>query len=106
MSLEQIKKARILAIISLIIVLLLFLVTFYIIRSNRTVGYLTGNKIYYKDLIYEETYEVIDLKVGRCLGMIEWTDSKDHSKIYRIRNHPDYIYLSMMTDHRIYKLID
>lgn len=38
--------------------------------------------------------------------MIEWTDSKDHSKIYRIRNHPDYIYLSMMTDHRIYKLID
>ncbi len=107
MFLKQIKKTKLLAIVSLIVIVILsFLITFFIFKSNRTVGYITNNKIYYKDQIYVENYEVIDFKVGKCLGMIEWTESGNCTKIYSIKNHPEYIYLSMTTDYRIYKLIN
>jgi len=107
MFLKQIKKTKQLAIVSLIIIVLLsFLITFFIFISNRTLGYIMDNKIYYKDQIYVESYEVIDFKVGKYLGMIEWTESGNHTKIYNIKNHPGYIYLSMTTDYRIYKLIN
>ena len=107
MVLKQIQKTKLIAIVCLIISLLvIFLIAFSIFKSNRTVGYITGNKIYYKDQIYVESYEVIDIKVGKCLGMVEWTESGNRSRIYRLKNHPEYIYLSMMTDHRIYKLVN
>ena len=107
MFLKQIKKAKLLAIVSLIIIVLLsFLITFFIFKSNRTVGCITDNKIYYKDQIFVESYDVIDFKVGKCLGMIEWIESGNRTKIYSIKNHPGYIYLSMTTDYRIYKLIN
>lgn len=107
MFFKQINKTKLLAITSLItVVILSFLITFFIFKSNRTVGYITDNKIYYKDQIYVESYEVIDFKVGKCLGMIEWTESGNRTKIYSIKNHPGYIYLSMTTDYRIYKPIN
>lgn len=107
MFLKQIKKTKLLATVFLIIIVLfLFFITFFIFKSNRTVGHITDNKIYYKDQIYVESYEVIDFKVGKCLGMIEWTESGNHTKIYSIKNHPGYIYLSMTTDYRIYKPIN
>jgi hypothetical protein len=107
MFLKQIKKAKLLAIVSLIIIVILsLLITFSIFKSNRTVGYIKDNKIYYKDQIYVESYEVVDFKVSKCLGMIEWTESGNRTKIYSIKNHPGYIYLSMTTDYRIYRLIN
>ncbi len=68
------------------------------------VGHITENKIYYKDQIYVECYEVFNFNVGKCLGMIDWTEFGYCSKIYSIKNRPGYIYLSMTNDYRIYKL--
>lgn len=105
MFFKQIKKAKLLTIASLIvIVLLLFLIVFFVFESNQMVGGITENKLHYKDQIYVESYEVFDFNVGKCLGMVEWTESGNCSKIYSIKNKPEYIYLSMATDYRIYKL--
>lgn len=68
---KQMKKTKLLAIVSLIIIVLLSsLIALFIFKSNRTAGYITDNKIYYKDQMYVENHEVFDFKVGKCLGMI------------------------------------
>lgn len=73
-------------------------------HNNKIVGYVEGGKIYYNNCIYMESYETFEFEVGRCIGTVEWIDENTRSKIYKVKNKPDYIYLSMMLDHRIYKI--
>lgn len=105
MFFKQINKTKLFTIVSLIVIaIILFLIIFSVFESNRMVGHITENKIYYKDQIYVECYDVFNFNVGKCLGMIDWTEFGYCSKIYSIKNRPGYIYLSMTNDYRIYKL--
>lgn len=42
--------------------------------------------------------------MGRCLGTVEFSDFGDRLKLYTIRGMPDYLYVDMGWDHRIYSI--
>lgn len=90
-------------IISLAIVLGVFLLISSIYNSNKTVGYVKDNQIYYNNRIFIETFEHVEFETGKCLGSVEWTEDNHKSRIYKIKNEPNCIVLSMGTDYRIYK---
>ena len=73
--------------------------------DNRIVATVDGNTIYYNDFAYEEVFEVFETKTSRCLGTLEWQD-KSKSKIWAIHGKPEYIYVSFLIDHRIYKMVN
>ena len=61
MFFKQIKNAKMFAVISLLIIYsLLFIILSSIFKSNAKVGYIFDNKLYYKEQIYVESYEVVD----------------------------------------------
>lgn len=66
-------------------------------------GTIDGNKLYYNDSIYVETYENIEVDAGRCLGEVTWEDDGEKSKIYKVKGRPEYLYDKMFLDHRLYK---
>ena len=107
MYFKHLKNTKILAVVSsCVIIFSIFVIVFLVFANNRTVGYVTDNKIYYKDQTYIESYDVFDFDVGKCLGKVEWKETRNYTKLYSIKNHPEYIYLSMTTDYRIYKAIN
>ena len=75
-----------------------------LIYDNRIVATADGNTIYYNGTAYEESFEVFEIKTVRCLGTLEWQDNSK-SKIYKIHEKPEYIYVAFFIDHRIYKAI-
>ena len=76
-----------------------------LIHDNRVVATADGNAIYYNGMAYEEIFEVFEIKTGRCLGTLVWQD-ESNSKIYEVKGKPDFIYVSFLIDHRIYKKIN
>lgn len=73
------------------------------IHNNRVVATTNGNKIYYNNETYVESFEVFDFEIDKCIGRVDFTGSK--SKMYSIREMSDYIFVSMDWDYRIYKKV-
>ena len=73
------------------------------VHSNRVVATTEGNKIFYNNETYVESFEVFNYKKGRCLGRVNFTANNSKFKMYSIREMPNYIFLDMGRDYRIYK---
>lgn len=75
------------------------------ICSNQIVATTEGNNILYDNETYVETFEVFDYEKGRCLGRVDFAAYDTKTKIYSIREMPNYIFVDMGRDYRIYKRI-
>lgn len=93
-------------IISFLIVLVLFLLIIFISSSNNLIAEIDGSILNYKNKTYKESYETIDIDIGRCLGKAVFKDDNSTAKLYKLKGYDEYLYVNMGFDHRIYKLID
>ncbi len=74
------------------------------IYNNRVTAYEDGNKLFLHGEAYEESFEIFDFETGTCLGRVEFENGSKY-KMYEIEEKSEYIYVSMLWDHRIYKRI-
>lgn len=94
--------------------ILLSLIAFYIVMNlatfiwnYRIVATVNGNKVFYNDKVYEETFEVTEFERDKCLGALKLSPDSMKSKIYSLKNMDGYILVDMIFfDHRIYKEIN
>jgi len=94
--------------------ILLFLIILYIainiaffVWNYRIVATVNGNKVFYNDKVYEETFEITEFERDKCLGALKLSPDAMKSKIYSLKNMDEYILVDMIFfDHRIYKEID
>ena len=100
---KAIKIGRYLLAIAFIGCSILSIVLF--IHSNQVVAITDGNNILYDNEIYVETFEVFDYKKDRCLGSVDFIAYDCKFKIYSIREMPNYIFVDMGRDYRIYKRV-
>ena len=100
---KTIKVVRYLFSIALVGCSILSIVLF--IHSNQVVAIAEGNYILYDNEIYVETFEVFDYKKDRCLGSVDFIAYDCKFKIYSIREMPNYIFVDMGRDYRIYKRV-
>ena len=73
--------------------------------SNRVVATTEGNNIHYDNETYIETFEVFDYEKGKCRGRVDFAAYGSKPKIYSIREMPNYIFVDMGLDYRVYKRI-
>ena len=100
---KAIKISRYLLAIAFIGCAILSIVLF--IHSNQVVAITDGNNILYDNEIYVETFEAFDYKKDRCLGSVDFIAYDCKFKIYSIREMPNYIFVDMGRDYRIYKRV-
>ena len=100
---KTIKVVRYLFSIALVGCSILSIVLF--IHSNQVVAIAEGNYILYDNETYVETFEVFDYKKDRCLGSVDFIAYDCKFKIYSIREMPNYIFVDMGRDYRIYKRV-
>lgn len=100
---KAIKTCRYLLAIAFIVCVVLFSVFF--IHSNQVVATTDGNNILYDNETYEETFEVFNYEKDRCLGRVDFIEYDCKFKIYTVRKMPNYIFVDMGRDYRIYKKI-
>ena len=100
---KAIKIGRYLLAIAFVVCGVLSIVLF--IHSNQVVATTEGNNILYDNETYVETFEVFDYEKGKCLGRVDFTAYGFKSKMYSIREMPNYIFVDMGRDYRIYKRI-
>jgi hypothetical protein len=98
-----IKMGRYLFAVTLIVFAVLSIVLF--IHNNRVVATTEGNRIYYNNETYVESFEVFDYEKGKCLGRVNFIVYDCKFKMYSIRKMPNYIFVDMGRDYRIYKRI-
>ena len=91
----------------IIAIMLFALISFvgYTAKEHSTVGVISESKLCYKNEYYVESFEDIDIKVVSYLGKVRWEGEHSESRLYRLKGEPDYLYVSLGFDHRIYKLI-
>lgn len=84
--------------------ILLYIVCFIAssFHDNRIVAIIEGNKIYYNDATYTESFEVFDFDKDRCLGSVRFSEDSLRHKIYSLHGKPEYIYVDMFLDYRLY----
>ena len=76
------------------------------IWNYRIVATVNGNKVFYNDKVYEETFEITEFERDKCLGALKLSPDAMKSKIYSLKNMDEYILVDMIFfDHRIYKKI-
>lgn len=100
---KAIKICKYLLAIAFAVCVIISIVLF--IRSNQVVATTEGNNILYNNETYVECFEVFDFEKGRCLGRVDFTVYGSKPKMYSIREMPDYIFLAMGRDYRIYKRV-
>ena len=100
---KAIKIGRYLLAIVFVICVVLSIVLF--IHGNQVVATTEGNNILYNNETYVETFEVFDYEKDRCLGRVDFIAYDCKFKIYSIREMPNYIFVDMGRDYRIYKRI-
>lgn len=100
---KAIKIGRYLFTAAFIVWTVLSIVLF--IHSNQVVATTEGNNILYDNETYVETFEVFDYEKGICLGRVDFTAYGSKPKIYSIREMPNYVFVDMGRDYRVYKRI-
>ncbi len=95
------KKIRCIFVISVIMCAVSAI--FLYIHCNRTIATTDGNSIIYNNDTYIEDFELADIKKGICLGRVDFAVYGFKPKLYTVSQKPDYIYVDMGMDRRIYK---
>ena len=98
-----IKMGRYLFAVTLIVFAVLSIVLF--IHNNRVVATTEGNRIYYNNETYVESFEVFDYEKGKCLGRVNFIVYDCKFKMKKKKKMPNYIFVDMGRDYRIYKRI-
>ena len=89
----------------LIIAVLLFVVIIIIALKLRTVGYVSGNKLYYKSDVYIEVEAPRPFTgFGMSLGKVDVGGTK--CDLLPRKGHPQYLHVSFGWDGRDYKKVE
>lgn len=97
---QTLSKVRRFISIAFLLCVVLFMASFF--HNNKIVATTEGNKIYYNGAIYIESYEVFDFDKDRCLGSVKLLESGARHKMYSLCEKPEYIYVDMWLDYRLY----
>lgn len=89
--------------IAIIVFMCIALIIITLLVSNRNVGTIDGSLLYYNGDVYKESYDNIEIDTGRCLGKVTWKDDGTTSKVYKLKGEPEYLYVRMFLDYRLYK---
>ena len=88
----------------LIITVLLFVVIMIIALKLRTVGYVSGNMLYYKSDVYAEVDAPRPFTgFGMSLGKVDVDGEK--CDLLSLKGHPQYLHVSFGWDGRDYKKV-
>ena len=97
------KPSRTIFAFTFVVCAFLFILIFTYI--NRVVATTQGNNIYYNNETYIESFEVFDYEKDKYLGRVNFVAYDCKPKMYSILDKPDYLFVDMGRDYRIYKRI-
>lgn len=97
---KMIFKVRCLFFAALLLCVVFFMLSAF--HNDRIVATAQGNKILYNNETYIESFEVFNFKKGRCLGSVRLSENNSRYKMYSLHGKPEYIYVDMWADHRLY----
>lgn len=91
-------------ILTIIIFLLFCEIIKYMYNSTNVVAHMKETTLYYNNQAYEEEYNAGEWVKEKWIGMLEEGD-ESKTRVYTIKDHPEYLWVSFDWEHRIYKLV-